>query len=133
MAKTNVTKKFIDNGFGGMDLYSWDETCDKCGCVISGKETSSSKEPDITEADFCFNCIRYFTHNNISYPEAKMTYKINVKELKDKYLKEMDALHTIDDPEQAHGTADNLLCALLSELGYDDIVESFSKIEKWYS
>jgi hypothetical protein len=59
--------------------------------------------------------------------------KITNKKLNDKYLEEMNTLHDNNDTELAHGTADKILCDMLSELGYVDIVESFNKVDKWYS
>lgn len=38
-----------------------------------------------------------------------------------------------DDTECAHGNADQVLCDLLSELGYDDVVAEYSKVHKWYA
>ena len=37
------------------------------------------------------------------------------------------------DPEVAHGEADNLLCALLRELGFDEVVDLYEKVDKWYA
>jgi len=37
------------------------------------------------------------------------------------------------DPEWQHGMADDLMCAVLRELGYGAGVEIFVKMEKWYS
>ncbi|WP_313266530.1 hypothetical protein [Sphingobacterium sp.] len=37
-----------------------------------------------------------------------------------------------DDTEIAHIQADNILCQFLKELGYEDIVEEYDKIDKWY-
>ena len=37
------------------------------------------------------------------------------------------------DLESAHGTADQVLCDLLTELGYGDVVAEYDKIEKWYA
>lgn len=37
------------------------------------------------------------------------------------------------DPEMAHIFADDLMCELLSELGYKDGVEIFNSMELWYS
>jgi hypothetical protein len=55
------------------------------------------------------------------------------KTLKEKYLKDMQVVETLGDEEVAHCLADELLCNLLKELGYEDIVESFNKIDKWYA
>ena len=49
-------------------------------------------------------------------------------ELKDKYLSLMKMLKDESD----HGEADNLLCNLLEELGYTEIVEVYGKLPKWY-
>ena len=34
--------------------------------------------------------------------------------------------------ESDHDEADNLLCDLLEELGYTEIVEMYGKLPKWY-
>lgn len=38
-----------------------------------------------------------------------------------------------DDPESAHVEADDILCDFLKNLGYEDIVIEYEKIDKWYS
>lgn len=38
-----------------------------------------------------------------------------------------------DYAETAHVTADRVLCDLLRELGYGNVVEEYEKIDKWYS
>ena len=37
------------------------------------------------------------------------------------------------DTECAHGDADSILCEFLIDLGYDDVVIEYSKIEKWFA
>lgn len=37
------------------------------------------------------------------------------------------------DCEIAHIEADALLCELLRQLGYGDVVEAWEKVEKWYA
>lgn len=37
------------------------------------------------------------------------------------------------DQEAAHSLGDEILCELLSSLGYDDIVNEWNKIKKWYA
>ena len=49
-----------------------------------------------------------------------------------------DAMKEIDekygaDTEGAHGQADDLMCKLLRELGYEEGVEVFEKMHKWYA
>lgn len=38
-----------------------------------------------------------------------------------------------DDTEIAHSDADDVLCALLDELGYGDVVAEYSKVDKWFA
>lgn len=54
------------------------------------------------------------------------------KELNEKYLKRMIECNNYE-AEYGHIDADNILCELLTELGYKDIVEVFEKLDKWYS
>jgi len=37
------------------------------------------------------------------------------------------------DKEEDHVKADDILCVLLRELGYDKVVDEFNKLEKWYA
>ncbi len=37
------------------------------------------------------------------------------------------------DTEGAHIDADEILCGLLSSLGYSDVVAEWNKIKKWYA
>ena len=57
-----------------------------------------------------------------------MKKKINVEDYL-KRLKECDRY----DTECAHGRADEILCELLRELGYSDIVDAYEDIDKWYA
>lgn len=38
-----------------------------------------------------------------------------------------------DDTECAHSEADTILCDLLISLGYDDVVQEFVALRKWYA
>ena len=38
-----------------------------------------------------------------------------------------------DDIESGHVDADNVLCSLLSTLGYLDVVVEFKRVPKWYA
>lgn len=52
-------------------------------------------------------------------------------------------LQSLDDPKgahainiqrsYAHGRADQIICRLLSDLGYGDVVREFEKIDRWYA
>ena len=50
-----------------------------------------------------------------------------------KYVELMQANVGHYDEEQAHSNADNLLCDLLRELGYGDVVAKYDEVEKWYA
>lgn len=49
--------------------------------------------------------------------------------MNEKYLMQMRELKS----EFEHDEADYLLCALLEELGYTELVEVYRKISKWYA
>lgn len=38
-----------------------------------------------------------------------------------------------DDTETAHSNADEILCTLLEELGYAEVVAEYRKVSKWYA
>lgn len=40
---------------------------------------------------------------------------------------------TKKDPEVDHRIADGILCDVLMELGYSDLVDAYEKITKWYA
>lgn len=46
---------------------------------------------------------------------------------------EIAELGNSGDAEVMHGQADDMLCELLSALGYDDIVAAFKEVDKWYA
>lgn len=51
-----------------------------------------------------------------------------------KLLKEMRELEDEDfDFEHSHIVADVLLTSFISELGYDEVVDSYNRVGKWYS
>lgn len=51
------------------------------------------------------------------------------KELGDKYLEQMKTCKWEGD----HEDADFILCELLEELGYVELIEAYKKVPKWYS
>ncbi len=51
------------------------------------------------------------------------------EELNVKYLMKMKELQS----ELEHDEADWLLCSLLEELGYTELVDTYRKIPKWYA
>lgn len=48
-----------------------------------------------------------------------------------KQIKEID--QNKDDRETWHVIADDILCELLKELGYDAVVDAWDDIPKWYA
>lgn len=52
---------------------------------------------------------------------------------RDKALVRLRKLQKSDDTESAHGEADYVLCQLPERLGYEDVVQEYDCIEKWYS
>jgi hypothetical protein len=54
---------------------------------------------------------------------------MDINELKDK----LKSCHQSNDKEEAHKDADQILCSLLIECGFPDIVEEYCRVSKWYS
>lgn len=50
-----------------------------------------------------------------------------------KFCEQMKALRDEWDIEKAHGKADDILCEALKQLGYNELVELYEKVDKWYS
>lgn len=57
---------------------------------------------------------------------------MNEKEVQD-YINRLITLQKNGDPEIGHAEADNILCEIIAQLGYTEIVKEYDKIEKWYS
>lgn len=55
------------------------------------------------------------------------------KSFEEKYLEQMKQLNDEGDIENNHKEADMLLCELLEELGFTEIVEVYRKLPKWYA
>lgn len=53
--------------------------------------------------------------------------------IEERIIHELQLLQKSDDTEIAHYKADDLLCEFIHQLGYTDVVEEYSKIEKWYA
>ena len=49
------------------------------------------------------------------------------------YTEKMREIATNPDCEAAHFNADELLCELLEELGYGEVVEVYHEVCKWYA
>jgi hypothetical protein len=53
--------------------------------------------------------------------------------LKEMALEALRSLQKLDDTEMAHVEADKVLCSLLEFEGYEEVVELFNKLKKWYA
>lgn len=53
--------------------------------------------------------------------------------LLDHYWNRLDSECFSDDVEHDHYVADDLLCQLLIDLGYEKVVEKFKEVHKWYA
>jgi len=47
--------------------------------------------------------------------------------------KEMEECVDNGDTEAAHSDADDILCRLLHHLGYDEILDLYDEVNKWYA
>ena len=56
-----------------------------------------------------------------------------IKEAENKCLESLKKLKDYSDTEVAHMFADDALCLFLKEIGMDDIVIEYDKIDKWYA
>lgn len=59
--------------------------------------------------------------------------KPNNEHLKHDALERLDRCQKSDDQEAAHVEADDVLCDLLIELGFGDVVSAYHRIPKWYA
>lgn len=57
----------------------------------------------------------------------------SIEELKQTAIAELKACQESGDTEAAHLDADSILCQLLIDLGYADVVAEFYRIYKWYA
>lgn len=48
-------------------------------------------------------------------------------------IKELTSYHHTTDEEVAHARADDILCEILTDLGYADVVEAYHKVPKWFA
>jgi hypothetical protein len=54
------------------------------------------------------------------------------KEELENYLAELKRYAESGDPECAHGGADGVLCEIVSKLGYQEIVDAWEEVPKYY-
>ena len=55
------------------------------------------------------------------------------EELKADAIAKLKEQQSNRDFEIAHGVADDVLCDLLRELGYGEVVDEYNEVGKWYS
>lgn len=55
------------------------------------------------------------------------------EKLKAEFLERMHEHVKDTDYEVAHSRADDLLCDLLKELGFKEVVDVYDKVGKWYA
>lgn len=48
------------------------------------------------------------------------------------YLDKLETLKKRTDHYDAHLEADDILCEILTKLGYNEIVEAYHQVHKWY-
>lgn len=56
----------------------------------------------------------------------------NSKTKYEELCEQMRTLQNSSDPEDAHGKADDILCEALKCFGYNELVELYEQVEKWY-
>ncbi len=66
---------------------------------------------------------------NLDYSEESGTQQ----ELLEKYKKAMTEAIDQGDVEVGHGNCDDVLCELVRELGFGDVVEIYNTQNKWYA
>ena len=52
---------------------------------------------------------------------------------KEDAVKQLKELQGIGDTESSHIMADEVLCQLLTSLGFEDVVSEYNKIDMWYA
>jgi hypothetical protein len=49
------------------------------------------------------------------------------------YIRELQALQNESDTEKVHAVADGILCELLRNLGYGEVVDAYEQLDMWYA
>jgi hypothetical protein len=52
---------------------------------------------------------------------------------REEYIEKLRKLNELGDTEAGHALADDLLVEILIKLGYQDIVDEYESIDKWYA
>jgi hypothetical protein len=64
--------------------------------------------------------------------DSEQNWKVRTM-TREQAIAELKRFQESGDTEAAHGDADEVLCKLLSALGYQDVVAEWEKIDKWYA
>lgn len=89
---------------------------------------------NLTETDSSIDAIdKLFPHMKERLKQTQITTKEELKVLHENCLYRMNALLDMDDKEEAHIRADNILCEVLEKIGFHDVVNVFHEIDKWYA
>ena len=71
-------------------------------------------------------------HTVDDYPDLMPDYQSETQQLDAEFAKRIgDAGH--NGPEEGHAEADDLLCELLTRLGFEKTVKAFNDQHKWYA
>lgn len=65
-----------------------------------------------------------------------MPYDVELRStsmIREQAIANLQDLINSGDTEIAHSNADDILCQLLISLGYQDVVDAWNKIDKWYA
>jgi hypothetical protein len=63
----------------------------------------------------------------------RLTFNKEMTMTKEEALAKLAECQKSNDTEVAHSDADDVLCDLLDELGYGDVVAEYHKVSKWFS
>ena len=108
---------------GHADLLA---ACQKIAAIEAGRAPDNATWHDV--ANECIKIAR------AAIAKAEPTTETNVRPMSPaEFANEMQAIAKIGDQEIRHGDADDLICRLLTELGYAEGVKLFDEMEKWYA
>ena len=48
-------------------------------------------------------------------------------------IDQLRKLQASTDTEAAHSAADDIICVMLRQCGFDDVVDEYQKVEKWFA
>ena len=89
---------------------------------------------NLTETDSSIDAIdKLFPHMKERPKQTQITTKEELKILHENCLYRMNDLLDMNDKEEAHIRADNILCEVLEKIGFHDVVNVFHEIDKWYA